>query len=153
VANYGDVALNLSADWSRRKVHDKRHALLIVGHEDGKSDVFLTNEPDEQHHFTWVDPRNQDEIDLHRTNGFAWVQNSEWSKNPHLWEWDGDGYVRCFGQRLMARPAALYFEAEAEKERERELRENRADKEAEKFARKGKFAIDYDDEPRRVARR
>ena len=150
-SNYGDVALGLPADWDRNKYQAKRFLLLTVGHSNGKADAFLTKEPEAKHNFRWVDPANQQDIDDNRTNGFDFVQKDTWSKNELLWRWDAQGFVEAYGNRLMARPAALW---EAEEAR-RNAEVARVQKAAERHdikSRRGDVSEDAYETPARRAR-
>jgi hypothetical protein len=111
VANYGDVALGLGPDWSRYKLNDQTFALGTVGHEGGVADVYLEDEPDQQHQFAWVDTRWRDEVSINRQKGYEFVNvNAGWVKSERLWDVDAEGFVVHNGQRLMARPFARFLE-------------------------------------------
>ena len=153
MANFGDIALNLPQDWSRFKLHDKRQALMTVGHEDGVADAYLTEEPEARYQFAWVEPRYKDEVDMNRTRGYKFVTKSEWTKNEDLWEWDAEGYCLCMGQRLMARPAALFFADLAERQRVRANLKNRAEEEVQEIAERYGIPITGEDNGKPIARR
>lgn len=108
--NYGDVAINLPADWSRRRMAgDQKFILSTVGHEGGVPDAYLKENIEKRHQFRWVAPSDSDMISVLRTQKYDWVTKQTWEKNPELWEWDGEEYLIHNGQRLMARAAEYYF--------------------------------------------
>lgn len=109
MANYGDVALGLPADWERNIYGDNEFVLTTVGHSDGTADAYLTNHPEEKHHFYWCDPTDQRDIIFARQRGFDFCQKAEWSMNEMIWRWDAEGRIEAFGLRLMFRPAERYF--------------------------------------------
>lgn len=124
--NYGDVALNLPPDWSRgRMVGSPDFMLTAIGHENGVPDVFLTDHPEARNQFTWCDPRDQSRTSVLRTQHYIWVNKADWTKNPDLWEWDGDGFILHNGQRLMARDESHYNKARDDAERATKEREGR----------------------------
>lgn len=124
--NYGDVALNLAPNWSRRSENDQQLALRIIGHEAGVPDVCLKDDPEARHQFARVEPRYKDEIDINRVKGYEFVTEGQWMKNVPIWQWDANGHLDIAGQLVMARPEHLYVE---ELERRRRLRLSRKDKE------------------------
>lgn len=155
MANYGDVALNLGPDWDRNQLHDRKYALRIVGHKDGIADVYLTKDPDKRHQFAWTDKRYRDEVDLNLADGYRFVKKGEWTKHELMWEWNADDEIAYLGMSLMARPAELYFAAQAEKEqqRNREQKDKHAE-EARQIAERSGISIFADDEaPRKRGRR
>lgn len=124
--NYGDVALNLPPDWSRTRVGgDTAFTLLTVGHENGIADAFLTDDPDKAHQFRWCAPDDKNAMSTLRTRHYQLCTSKDWTKNPDLWEWDGDGYILHNGQRLLARDGIYYYQDIAEKERLDKQREGR----------------------------
>lgn len=129
MANYGDVALNLSPDWDRNKLYNKDFAQQTVGHSGGKADAFLTKSPDEAHQFYWVPKLDQRMIASRQVDGYRFVTKDEWSINKELgWEFDAEGIASFGFERLMARPAAKYHETERAKA---ELRKSKAQRERE----------------------
>ena len=126
VPNYGDVALDLPADWSRGRVAgDPSFILTTVGHENGVADAYLTNDPGRRHQFRWMNPKDESAKSIARTKKYIWVTKAEWTKNEDLWEWDGDGFILFNGTRLMARDAKYYYAEKAEEERQKKEREGR----------------------------
>lgn len=132
--NYGDVALDLPPDWSRsRLAGDPTFMLTAVGHEHGVPDAYLTDKPKERHQFKWLNPQVQSEVSIHRTRKYAPVTKAEWSKNPDLWDWDGEGHVVYNGQILYARDEIYYVDdketlarSQAERDRKTDPREQAA---------------------------
>lgn len=108
--NYGDVALNLPADWSRTRLSNEAFGLLIVGHEGGEADVFLTDEPDKQHQFKFVDPNNQAEISMALTHHYEFCIKGKWDKRENLWAWNAEGRIHYMGNQIMARDRKFYDE-------------------------------------------
>ena len=129
--NYGDVALNLSPDWDRRKFADKKFIIWTVGHKGGVSDLRLKKEPEKRHQFAWCDPRYKDELDINRSNGYVVVKKEDWDKTEDLWEWNAEDKCVCSGQIAMARPASLFFEAQKAKEQELSRRRKKPEEEQE----------------------
>ena len=124
MANYGDVALKLGADWSRHAYQDTTalsHMDRTVGHEDGVPDAYLTEDMDAEHQFWWIEissPINkfeQMELNRKRAQGFEFVNKDKWTKNPHLWGWTSDGYCESLAGRLLARSKERYDADEAER--------------------------------------
>lgn len=150
MANYGDIALNLPADWSRSKQHDQNYALMTVGHTDGVADARLTKEPDKRHQFAWVDTRYKDEIDINRTKGYVFVKTPDWTKNESIWEWDAEGFCVCKGQRLMARTEEKFLaDMEARrKQRNSVMKQNKDEDEARELAARAGIRISAEDEGR-----
>lgn len=118
--NYGSVDLNdgegLPPDWKRDEQDFSLIAATIVGHENGKADAFKTKAPREKHQFSWVGRGDREGLAFRRMRGYVFVTDETWTKNERLWEWeadeknpDGPRYCVRFDDRLMARPAALYF--------------------------------------------
>lgn len=136
MANYGDVALNLPADWDRAKIHNKEFTFTTIGHKDGVADAYLTKEPDARHKFYAVDKFNRNEIAARRTEGYGYVTKDTWTVNEDYWEWNADGIAQRGVELLMAMPAAKFAELEEsrrrfkvmkqEREREAEAREAEA---------------------------
>ena len=154
--NYGDVALNLRPEWNRKLIHDKKFALWIVGHEGGKSDAALKDQPDKRHQFVFIDRRYKDELAMHLSNGFTIVDKDHWDINETLWQWDSENHVNNQGQTLYARPANLYFEQQTARERELNSRADKAkdaDDEAREIALRAGIPYEEDDRPVRKARR
>lgn len=124
--NYGDVALKLPADWSRsRMVGDAAFVLTTVGHECGIADAYLTESPGLRHQFTWCAPEDQNRMSTLRTKHYELCAQSTWTKNPHLWMWDGEGFIIHNGQRLMARDRVYYDQEEADNLRADEERDKK----------------------------
>ena len=123
--NYGDVALNLSADWSRSSIAgDPSFVLTTVGHEAGRADAFLLDNPSKQHQFQWVSPSDQNSVSIARTRHYGFCnKNQGWEKNEYLWEFDGEGFIIHNGQRLMARDRMWY-----DQERDADKRRKEAEK-------------------------
>jgi hypothetical protein len=129
VANYGDVALRLRADWSRGRYENQEQVLMTVGHEDGVADLYLTKEPDTEHQFQWVNPADRNEVTRARMRGYDFVLKDTWTKRlDYLWEWNAEGYVWTNGQIAMARPKSKWLEDEAK----RDVMTNRVRSEADK---------------------
>jgi hypothetical protein len=132
VANYGDVALSLPANWDRLKLYNKEDFIQTVGHKEGVADACLTKEKDAEHQFYWVDPRDYRAIASLKVNGYDFVTKETWTINEDLWQWNADGRASFGVEVLMARPKAKFIEAEAQraafrdskskKERDEELR-------------------------------
>jgi hypothetical protein len=117
--NYGDVALNLPPDWTRSmNMTAPALTLGIVGHENGIADAYLTKYPAQRHQFQWVHPTDAITRDQSRYKHYSYCTRTDWTKNPSLWDWDGEGYIVHLGQRLMARDER-YFIEELEQEQER----------------------------------
>lgn len=109
--NYGDVSLNLPSNWSRAgSLTAPKFINSTVGHDGGISDLFITEKPEAKHQFYWAAKEDKDLIDMLRQKRYEFVSKDTWSKNPHIWEWDGEG--RCWqgGMQAMARPAEFYYE-------------------------------------------
>jgi hypothetical protein len=150
--NYGDVALNLKPEWSRKRETNKQYALRIVGHENGVADAYREKEPAARHQFAWVDPRYVDDISINRSKGYDFVTKTDWVKNERLWYWDAEGYCVNDGQRLMARPAHMYFEELEERERARSRRKDKAADEALAIAERAGIEIE-DESGKRLTRK
>lgn len=117
MANYGDVALNLPANWDRSMMHNKKLAMVMVGHKEGVADVRLKGEPEKRHQFRWVDPKQNEDIDMFQLDHYRFVNKEEWDKTDLLWTWNAEGRLVGPGH-LMARDAEFYFAEVAERERE-----------------------------------
>jgi hypothetical protein len=116
--NYGDVALQLKPDWSRhRQSGDQSFILTTVGHENGRADAFLKDDPGKAHQFQWCAPSDVNRLNYLRGQHYKFCTNADWDKNEYLWEWDGEGYIVHNGERLMAREESYYWAAEAERDR------------------------------------
>lgn len=155
MANYGDVALNLSPDWDRRLQHNQNYALWTIGHENGTADVYLEADPDARHQFAWVDPKRGDDVTVNQVKGYRFVKKADgWTKNPNLWgDWTPEGLIRNFDQLLMARAAALHFEDKAKRDRDIANRKDKDSEKAREIARQVGIDIDDDDQPVRRRRR
>ena len=117
MANYGDVALGLGPKWNRNQYETNEQVISIVGHQDGQADLYLTDEPDTEHQFRWVDPSDKTQVTGARMRGYDFVKNDKWTKRvDYLWEWNAEGFVFWGGQVLMARPKAKWLEDEAKRE-------------------------------------
>lgn len=127
MANYGDVALNLPADWSREANlgKDQEFVLMMVGHDDGIADAYLTKEPDERHQFTWANMKNDSDVSRKRSRGYAEVSKNRWTINENLWRWDDKGHAVFNEGTLFARPAYLYHRDEERRAAEYEPPEKR----------------------------
>lgn len=114
--NYGDCALNLPADWSRSRLSSGfEFHLKTVGHDNGLSDLRLTAKPGERHQFQWCAKKDESRLNALRTKRYVIVKSSEWTKNPNLWEWDGEGLCIHDGEFALAREESYYLaEREAE---------------------------------------
>jgi len=124
--NYGDCALNLPPDWSRsRMVGDASFVLTTIGHEGGVSDVFLTMNPGQAHQFTWCDPKDQNKVSVLRSNHYVLCSKADWTKNPQLWEWDGEGHIVHNGQLVWAREKVFYDQDQAEQKRLQQERDGK----------------------------
>lgn len=108
--NYGDVALNLGPHWDRAAVVHSQFINGIVGHVNGKADMHIENEPDEEHQFQFVDMGQKDKLALAKMKGYKFVQKStDWWINEDLFSWTAEGYAEnAYGERAMARPKSLY---------------------------------------------
>lgn len=155
MANYGDVALNLQPNWDRRRLTNRKFALWIVGHDNGKADVALKQEPDKRHQFAWIDPRYHEELAMNLSNGFIYVLRSVWDVNENLWPPVGDAEDKVYnqGQYLMARPAAIWFAQQAEVQRELSGRKDEEGEAAMEIADRAQIAVERDEEQPRMARR
>ena len=109
MANYGDVALALKADWDRNKYEQQEWILSTVGHKDGKADLCLTREPDKRHQFYWADPKDQNDVTMAVLRGYEFVTKSAWTKNLILWSWNAEDHVFHAGLVAMARPAERFY--------------------------------------------
>lgn len=136
MANYGDVALNLSANWNRREQNDQNYTLMTVGHADGVADAYLSDEPDQEHQFAWVDTRYKDDIAINRTKGYTFVHKDTWTKNENLWEWDAEGFLVFKTYRLMARTKEEFLKDMADRraQRDRVMGKSKDEEEAERIA-------------------
>lgn len=122
--NYGSVDLNLSPEWRR----PRRLSLIdqtIVGHENGKADAYLKSDPRAKHQFVWCAPYDSIHIATLTYTGYEPVRDDKWDKNLKLWTWQNDKddkekkeprYCTRFEDRLWARAADLYYEAEGERQ-------------------------------------
>lgn len=149
MANYGDVALNLDANWDRRSVRDQKYAAFIIGHSNGIADAALKEEPDKRHQFVWIDLRAEDELQANLSNDFEFVKAGVWTINEKLWKWDAEGRCNNQGFRLMARPAALYFAQQTARDKELAARKERVDDADVAATRAG---IEFTDESGKTAR-
>ena len=107
MANYGDCALGLAANWDRSIYESQEWLLTLVGHADGIADAYLKDDPDKEHQFYWADPKDKDNRDLMLAyqRGYAFVHKYKgWVKNEKMWDWDAEGRVTFGGLVLMARP-------------------------------------------------
>jgi hypothetical protein len=102
--NYGDVALGLKADWSRNQYENPEQVLFTVGHENGEPDLCLTDAPNEEHQFRWVDPLDKTAVTALHMKGYTFVDKATWTKRlDYLWEWNAEGKCAFGGQVAMAR--------------------------------------------------
>lgn len=133
--NYGDAGLNLPPDWSRgRNIGHPGFLNTTVGHENGIADAYLTMNPGQAHQFRWCAPEDQDATSTLRTQHFEPCTKKEWTKNPHLWMFDGEGFIIHNGQRLWAREKSFYLadrEAAEEEQKRRTQKTQREDDQAE----------------------
>jgi hypothetical protein len=118
--NYGDVALNLGANWSRNQYENQELMMLAIGHEDGTPDVFLTDDPEAEFQFFWADPKDAKEVTQARMRGYEFVKKSEWTKHDILWAWDATDRLEYAGMNLMARPKERWL---ADQQRVKKLSE------------------------------
>lgn len=139
--NYGCVSLKLPATWSRRRYEDKKFVNSTVGHENGVADAYLTKEPDKRHQFAWCSPRDEEDLDLKREQGFEFITDKDWTIRSTGWTWK-EGRCASLGQYLMARPAELYFEEEAVRNRATDLNAKADEKLANEAAASGIVAHD-----------
>ena len=151
--NYGDVALNLKPDWDRRRISNKKYALWIVGHDNGKSDAYKKADENARHQFAWIDPRYAEELAINLSSGFTYVTKAEWTMNEQLWQWNAEDKCYNQGQLLMARPAALWFAQQAEREKELAGRNDDDMDAADEIARRAGIPLQREDEAPRKARR
>jgi hypothetical protein len=148
VANYGDLGVALPKDWNRRAQNDQAFIMNTIGHTEGKSDVWLTEEPDQEHQFAWVDVRHRDEVAMNQSRGYRFVKRADGWEKIDLWEWDAEDFlIRADGQRLMARKKELFVaDMKARKEqRERVMNTNKDDEAVAKLAAKLGISISGDD--------
>lgn len=134
--NYGDVALNLSPTWDRSRIHNKESIFTTVGHREGVSDAYVTEQPEARHQFYWVEPNDRKTFSARRIEGYRFVTRDQWTINEDLWEWTADGRAQFGIEVLMARPAALYYQSQEKLQKERD----------------GERSKVYDDEVRRMER-
>lgn len=127
--NYGCVAMNLPADWSRRRYENPASVNFIVGHENGVPDLGLKENPRKRHQFTWVHPNNETDLDLKMDKGYRFVTEKEWFKRETGWHWR-DGFCTSQGQRAMYRDEGLYWAEQEEEKRRNEGKERDLDAEA-----------------------
>lgn len=128
--NYGDVALGLDAKWDRRNYENNSDWMLYtVGHTAGESDAYLTDDPDKEHQFRWVDVRDPNELTKALMQGYEFVKNDKWTKHEILWAWDAEGFCIFAGQKLLARPKELWLAGQ--EKRDRLAKEARADSDRE----------------------
>lgn len=115
MANYGDVALRLPANWKRSNYENQEQVLMSIGHEDGESDLYLKDDPDKAHQFRWIDPANKTEVTGARMRGWDFVKKDNgWVKRlDYLWEWSAEGFVSFAGQVAMFRPKERWLDDEA----------------------------------------
>jgi hypothetical protein len=106
VANYGDVALNLPANWDRSTLHDKDFSIQTVGHHEGVADAYLTKDKDARHQFYWADPRDQRSMARLNIDGYREVLKEDWTINEGLWKWNASNQASFGYEILLARPAA-----------------------------------------------
>lgn len=149
MGNYGDVALNLSPDWDRKHLSDRKFALWIVGHDTGKADAYQTKDVDKRHQFAWIDPKYREELAMNLSGGFVYVTKDSWTINESLWQWNAEDKCYNQGQLLMARPAALYFEQQAARARELNSRKDKALEEADIIADRAGIPIEREEGDRR----
>lgn len=156
MANYGDVALNLPANWTREANlgKDQDFVIQIVGHSDGVADMALTKEPDAQHQFYWLDMKDDAEVSRMYSRGFSLVTQDKWTKNEHLWRWDDQDFCVFNGRKLAARPAHLYHADKVRREQaERPTEELFNDKIANDAATRGALLHDTEGRPLQKAAR
>ena len=129
MANYGDVALGLPANWNRNYYNNQAEWMLYtVGHSDGVADVYKEDEPDTEHQFLWADttarPGHTSDDRMAMQRGFRFVKKADgWVvRDETLWTWDSEGFLQHAGQKLMFRPKEKWL---AEQNR-RELMETDA---------------------------
>jgi hypothetical protein len=150
--NYGDVALGLSADWSRSKETNQEYALGIIGHEGGEADVFLKDEPEQKHQFAFVDTKFADEVAMNRVKKYAFVKKCDgWVQRANLWDWDSEDFLVHKGQRLMARKGEHFIAEMEQRAKVYNLSQSRADKEAREIA--ARSGIEMEEEGRKVVKR
>lgn len=124
--NYGDVALSLPPDWSRSRIAGSpTFVLTTVGHESGIPDAFLTEHPSVVHQFRWADPADGNTVSILRTKHYQLCNKSEWSKNPSLWEFDGEGRIIHNGQALYARDRIYYDQDKEDEDARRDQRDEK----------------------------
>lgn len=123
-SNYGDIRLDLPANWSRANVINKAFMNGSVGHKNGVSEIRLKSDPEQRHAFARVDPNNTMDIDSARDDGYVFVEKSTWDADRWAWlgsgpgshpEWNAEGVLYCEGLLFMAVTAERW--AEIEKER------------------------------------
>lgn len=121
--NLGDIALNLPLDWSRSRLASGfEFHLKTIGHEGGVPDLYRTEAAEERHQFQWCDKKDESRLNALRTRHYRVVKKSEWTKNPNLWEWDGEDLCVHGGEFAMAREESYYL---AEREAEERSRQDR----------------------------
>lgn len=114
--NYGSVDLGLSPEWRREDQEITLISNSLVGHDGGKSDAFLSDDPRARHQFAWAEIGDKVFEALKKRQGYAYVTDGAWTINESLWRWEADEkaptgprYCVNFNDRLMARPEALWL--------------------------------------------
>lgn len=113
--NYGSVDMNLTPEWSREAQDPTLIASAMVGHVNGKADLFRRDEPGARHQIAWCERGNKIGEAMLRQQGYALVTDGPWVKNPLLWEWEADErvpsvrYCINYNDRAWARPEARYL--------------------------------------------
>lgn len=152
MANFGDVALNLPKDWDRARLYNQKFSLQTVGHKNGVADAYLTKDPDAEHQFYWVDPRDYRHIAELKIDGYKFVEKGEWTINEDLWGWSTDDRATFGTEILMARPAEKFYSAQKAREDARKSEAQRKrDEEAARVAAAGMAVTD--ERGQRISRR
>lgn len=157
MANYGDVRLNLPADWSRDSIMNGPFINSTVGHKNGVAEARLEKNPEQRHAFTWADPiprpGHPDDVQNNLDDGYVFVKKDSWIKER--WRWDAEGFLVCDGQQLMAMTEEKWIELEAKREKQ-DARSRPADPaddpKLQEMAERVKVIIDKENQPHKRAR-
>lgn len=115
--NYGDIRLDLPSSWNRRAMFNRALINSTIGHKDGVAEVRLEKNPNQRHAFAWVDLSNRVDVDQNHDDGYVFVKKQDgWIADR--WQWNGEGFLYCDGQVLMAIPEEKWTELAATREEE-----------------------------------
>lgn len=90
--------------------------LWIIGHDNGKADLYLKDEPEAEHQFQWVDPADKTRLTTLQMKGYSPVNKTKWEKHAFLWEWNAEDKLFFGGQIAYARPKEKWLADEAKRE-------------------------------------